>query len=44
MLIIGVYAQGVSKIFGQTSKMFSSHHNKEKTSYKRMYGNEWFWG
>ena len=34
--------QGVSKIHGQTSRMGSSHQNKEESSYKHMSGNEWF--
>jgi len=33
---------GVSKMLGHTSRVNSSHQNKETWSYKNTSGNEWF--
>jgi len=35
--------QSVSKVHGQTSRVSSSHHNKENSWCKRMARNEWVW-
>jgi len=35
------FIQGVSKLLGQTSRVSSSHQDKEKSSYKTTSRNEW---
>jgi hypothetical protein len=34
--------QNVSEMLGQTSRVSFSNHNREKSSYKHMSRNEWF--
>ena len=37
------FIEGVSKTPGHTPKMSSLHQKKEESSYKPIFGKEWFW-